>query len=269
MVAGSHLTVLDGREAATSPFSFEIEDLVVRYGQKPVLRVPRLTCPQVGVTSLLGPSGCGKSSLLKVVAHLLDPEQTYTGTVRDFGQARQPDAHPEGRTRYAMVWQTPIVFPCSIYDNLIIPLRKRRIPKKEWRGLIESTLEGVGLLQELGRSWDRLNADKISGGQKQRLCIARCLLQDSPAILLDEPASALDPISTERIEEIISRLGRDRPVLLVTHNLGQARRVSANAAVFCVDSLGGYVCEFGPARTCLHDPSTQDGRRFIVREVGA
>jgi phosphate transport system ATP-binding protein len=263
MVPNGHLKVVE------EVWAFEIEDLVVRYGQKQVLRVPRMTCPAKGVTSFLGPSGCGKSSLLKVLANLLDPHLTYAGTIREFGNVRSRNARPESETRYSMVWQTPIVFPCSIYDNLRIPLRKRHIPRQQWRGLIEEKLEAVGLLKELGPHWDKVNAEDVSGGQKQRLCIARCLLQDSPAILLDEPSSSLDPVSTERIEEVIASLGRDRPVILVTHNLGQARRVSSYAAVFCVDQDGGYVCEYGPARSCLHDPTTQDGRRFIVREVGA
>jgi phosphate transport system ATP-binding protein len=273
MVTRSHLTVVGEQDqlqevAPSHGWAFEIEDLIVRYGQKQVLRVPRLTCPSRGVTSLLGPSGCGKSSLIKVLANLLDPHLTYVGTIRDFGEIRHDGAQPDGDTRYSMVWQTPIVFPCSIYDNLKIPLKKRGIPKQQWRGLIEEKLDAVGLLNELGIHWDRKNAENVSGGQKQRLCIARCLLQDSPAILLDEPSSSLDPVSTERIEEVITSLGRERPVLLVTHNLGQARRVSSYAAVFCVDTNGGYVCEYGPAQTCLHEPTTQDGRRFIVREVG-
>jgi len=269
MVANSHLMVVSPEgEVAGLPWAFEVEDLLVRYGGKQVLRVPRLTCPARGVTSFLGPSGCGKSSLLKVLANLMDPHLTFTGTIREMGKERPPPNGHESETRYSMVWQAPIVFPCSVYDNLRIPLKKRRIPKAQWRAQIEEKLEAVGLLKELGPRWDRVHADQVSGGQKQRLCIARSLLQDSPAILLDEPASSLDPVSTERIEEVLISLGRDRPVILVTHNLGQARRVSAYAAVFCVDKDGGYVCEYGPARSCLHDPTTQDGRKFIVREVG-
>lgn len=269
MVTNSHLTVVGPEgESAGLPWAFEIEGLAVHYGGKQVLRVPRLTCPARGVTSFLGPSGCGKSSLLKVLANLLDPSMSYTGTIRELGKERPPPTGLEEETRYSMVWQAPIVFPCSVYDNLKIPLKRRRIPKPQWHGLIEEKLEAVGLLKELGPRWARVHAEEVSGGQKQRMCIARCLLQDSPAILLDEPASSLDPVSTDRVEEVIASLGRDRPVILVTHNLGQARRVSAYAAVFCVDQDGGYVCEYGPARSCLHDPTTQDGRRFIVREAG-
>jgi len=267
MVTGC-LEVVRDEAPQPSGRAFEVNNLVVRYGSKQVLRVEELTCPAVGVMSLLGPSGCGKSSFLKVLANLMEPHLSYAGNIRDFGEPRAP-AHSEVKVRYSMVWQAPIVFPCCIYENLVIPLKKRRIPKKQWSEMIEEKLEAVGLLRELGRKWARVNAESISGGQKQRLCIARCLLQDSPAILLDEPASSLDPVSTDKVEEIIFSLGRDRPVILVTHNLGQARRVSNYAAVFCVDNDGGYVCEHGPAETCLHNPTSRDGRYFIVREVGS
>ena len=171
-------------------------------------------------------------------------------------------------SRFAMIWQQPTVFPCSVWDNLKIPLRKRRIAKSQWRQKMIDALTQTGLLEELGEQWWKRRADCLSGGQKQRLCIAMGLLKDADIMLFDEPTSALDPISTEKVERIIESLGKTKLVILVTHSIGQARRMSQYTAMFANKDNCGELCEFGSTEKVFNNPSSVECRNFIMHETG-
>lgn len=246
-------------------YSIEIQNLKVFSASKTILTVDRLLLPNKGVVALMGPSGCGKSSLLKALADLEDECVAHTGSIA-LNFANGTNLRPA--QQFAMVWQQPTVFPCAIWDNLKIPLRKRGIAKDTWRQLMEAALAETGLLEELGPNWSSLNAQCISGGQQQRLCIAMGILKDANAILLDEPTSALDPISTEKIEHIIQRLATKKLIMLVTHSIGQARRLSEYTAMFCCEDNVGYLCEFGFTEQLFHQPQSTQSRKFILRETG-
>lgn len=253
---------------SVAPIAFgpglSIEDLQIRINGHLQLCVDKLQVPRNGITAIAGPSGCGKSTLLRVLSGIHDPSITYTGNIVEHGRPRQNGPG----LRYAMVWQTPTVFPCCVFDNLKIPLKKRRIPRQKWPELMTEQLERLGLARELGSGWRRVNAAKLSGGQRQRLCIAMGVLMDTDVVLMDEPTSALDPRATDKIEQIMVELARERTVLLVTHSIGQARRISQQAAVFCVDEGRGYLCEHGPSAEVLYEPRARESQDFLRTEVG-
>ncbi|MGB5735274.1 MAG: ATP-binding cassette domain-containing protein [Thiohalocapsa sp.] len=244
-----------------------IKGLNISAKKKTILLVPEVRLPKVGVVAVMGPSGSGKSTLLKAVSELMDENLSRDGHVDiKCAGVGMPSA---GACSYcAMVWQKPTVFPCSIFDNLKIPLRKRKAERKEWMGLMEDALRKTGLLGELDEQWWRQQANRLSGGQQQRLSIAMGLLKDSPIFLFDEPTSALDPISTEKVEQIMCELGKQRLVLLVTHSLGQARRVSDYSAM--IHNLGEYsvLGEFSRTEELFRSPASAKSREFIMRETG-
>ncbi len=244
----------------------EVDQLDITSGQKSILKVERLLFPAKGIVAVMGPSGCGKSSLLKTMAHLHDDCIKSSGNIHLLSKSMDLPSHHQ---IFSMVWQQPTVFPTTIWNNLKLPLKKRQIPKRDWRVKMEAVLAATGLLEELDTDWPEQNAHCISGGQQQRLSIAMGMLKDSPVMLLDEPTSALDPISTEKIERIIKQLGNQKLVILVTHSIGQARRVSEYTAIFCIEEHHGYLCEFGLTEHIFNDPKTQESRRFILQETGA
>lgn len=241
-----------------------IKNLEVFVQGSKCLQVDELAIPSKGVFAILGPSGCGKSTLLRVLAGIHNNSVRYTGNLTEDGQARGVSPI----FKYSMVWQTPTVFPCSVYDNLKIALRKRRVPRQEWSSEMQEALGRTGLLEELGGNWRVAAANTLSGGQRQRLCIAMGLLMKSEVVLLDEPTSALDPVATDKVEKIIADLGRERAVILVTHSIGQAKRVSGLAAMFCNKGSFGYLCENGPSGQLLCAPSSEGSRRFLQMELG-
>jgi phosphate transport system ATP-binding protein len=242
----------------------EIRNFEIYIDARKRVAIDHLAIPERGVIAVLGASGCGKSTFLRVLANIHGPTITYNGQIVEHGHLRGDTAH----LKYAMVWQVPTVFPCGIYDNLKIPLRKRKVPRHEWQAAMKEVLERTGLAPELGSAWRWTNSTKLSGGQRQRLCIAVGLLMDSDVLLLDEPTSALDPIATEKVEQIILDLGRERSVVLVTHSIGQARRISNVAAVFCMKDGYGYLCENGPTARVLYEPVAEASRRFLRMEIG-
>lgn len=244
-----------------------IRGLSIFAKKKTILTVEELRLPKTGVVSVMGPSGSGKSTLLKAMSELMDDNLKHEGDIEitcldDGGTPDSVCSH------FAMVLQKPTVFPCSIWDNLKVPLRKRKVARKEWRGLMEHALERVGLIHELDDQWWKQRAQRLSGGQQQRLSIAMGLLKDSNIFLFDEPTSALDPISTEKIEEIIQDLGRTKLVLLVTHSLGQAHRVSDYSAMFHNTEDFGILGEFSPTEDFFRNPASPKSREFIMRETG-
>lgn len=256
--------------ASNNTVGIKVENLKIFSQKKVILTVEKLFFPKKGIVSVMGPSGCGKSSLLKVMSNLADECIRSEGNIA----LSFPSAHANKEQQqnlayiFSMVWQQPTVFPTSIWNNLKLPLKIKGVPKPQWRQQMEKTLAATGLLEELGNDWPQLSAECISGGQQQRLSIAMGLLKDSPVILLDEPTSALDPVSTDKIEKIITAVGREKLVILVTHSIGQAKRISEYTAMFCNEDHHGYLCEFGLTEQIFNDPKASASRQFILQETG-
>ncbi len=248
-----------------------IRDLSIFAKKKTILTVDELRFPNTGVVAIMGPSGSGKSTFLKAMSELMDENLTHKGKIdiTCIDSANKSNKKPSSIcSHFAMVWQKPTVFPCSIWDNLKVPLRKRKVARSQWRELMEKALFDVGLLGELDKDWAKQRAQRLSGGQQQRLSIAMGLLKDSNIFLFDEPTSALDPISTEKIERIIRKLGQDKLVLLVTHSLGQAKRVSDYSAMFHNHEDKGALCEFSSSEEFFKSPASPQSREFIMQETG-
>jgi len=247
-----------------------IKNLSIFAKKKTILTVKEVRFPNKGVVAIMGPSGSGKSTFLKAMSELMDDNLAHKGKI-DITCIDSSNASEKCESicsHFAMVWQKPTVFPCSIWDNLKVPLRKRKIARKEWQELMENALEKVGLIHELDQDWAKQKAQRLSGGQQQRLSIAMGLLKDSSIFLFDEPTSALDPISTEIIEKIIKDLGRTKLVLLVTHSLGQARRVSDYSTMFHNHDDKGSLCEFSASKDFFESPASPQSREFIMMETG-
>jgi phosphate transport system ATP-binding protein len=231
------------------------------YGNAKSLKTINLALYEHKVTAIIGPSGCGKSTLLRVLNRMYDlyPNQRATGEVMFDGEnilSPKQDLNML-RARIGMVFQKPTPFPMSIYENVAFGIRLyERLPKSEIDGRVETSLRRAALWEEVK---DKLNANgqSLSGGQQQRLCIARTVAVRPEVILFDEPCSALDPISTAKIEELIDELTDDYTIVIVTHNMQQAARVSEFTAFMYL----GELIEFDTTSnifTAPHDQRTQD-----------
>ena len=229
------------------------------FGDRLVLRDVNLRMPAREVTALIGPSGCGKSTFLRILnrMHELVPSASLAGEVlldgEDvYGSSQRPQ---KVRARIGMVFQKPNPFPASsIRDNVLAGLKLGGIKTDRRADLVEQSLTRAGLWKEVR---DRLDSPggALSGGQQQRLCIARSLAVRPNVLLMDEPCSALDPTSTRRIEETIAELVDDVTVVIVTHNMQQAQRVSHSCAFFlAAENEPGYIVEHGPTATMFHSP---------------
>jgi phosphate transport system ATP-binding protein len=244
-----------------------IRELSVTYGKTQVLDRVSLNVPRNAVTALIGPSGCGKSSLLQCLNRLSDlvPGCRVTGSIH-FGwldNARLSRDTTLLRREVGMLFQRPNPFPFTLWRNLDFPLAQHGVHSRQERGdRIRDALEEVGLWHEVA---DRLHgpATALSGGQQQRLCLARALVLQPSVLLMDEPCSALDPISTQRIEELILRLSRSRTIVLVTHSLTQARRVASEVALLWKQDSGGRLIEHGPANAFFGDPQHELTQRYL------
>ncbi len=220
------------------------------------------------VTAFIGPSGCGKSTLLRILNRICDlyPRQRSTGEILLDGE-NILDAHQDVnllRARVGMVFQKPTPFPMSIYDNIAFGIRLyERLPKAEMDDRIESALRRSALWNEVK---DKLGQSGLglSGGQQQRLCIARTVAVKPDVILLDEPCSALDPISTAKIEELIDELKSDYTIAMVTHNMQQAARASDYTAFMYL----GELVEFGETDTVFTNPREQRTQDYITGRFG-
>ena len=232
-------------DASPTPH-LHLDRVTLHYGARQALRATTLSIPKGAFFAIIGPSGCGKSSLLRAMNRLSDliPGCHSDGSITLDGQDIRDPALPliELRRRVGMVFQQPNPFPIGIAENLDLPLRehgwRRRAARRD---RIEWALQEVGLLEEVK---DRLRtpALRLSGGQQQRLCIARALTLDPEVLLMDEPCSALDPLSSAVVEDMILRLRGRLTVVIVTHNLGQARRLSDRTAFFWMkDGMGCLV----------------------------
>jgi phosphate transport system ATP-binding protein len=255
---------------------FHLEDVTVSYGSKPAVRDITFDIGRNEITALIGPSGCGKSTLIRCLNRMNDliPGATVAGKVLYHGQdlyAGDVDA-VEVRKRIGMVFQKPNPFPKSIYDNIAFGPRVLGM-KGDLDEIVERALRDAAVWDEVK---DRLktNAFGMSGGQQQRLCIARCLAVEPDVILMDEPCSALDPISTGKIEDLMMELKKDYSIVIVTHNMQQAARVSDKTACFTVEldedekHRTGRVVEFDDTEKIFTNPSDPRTEAYVTGKVG-
>ena len=260
---------------ATREAIFGLEDVTVSYSGKRAVRDVSFDIGEHEITALIGPSGCGKSTLIRCLNRMNDliPSASVEGMVLYHGQdlyAPQVDA-VEVRKRIGMVFQKPNPFPKSIYDNIAFGPRVLGM-KGKMDEIVEGALTRAALWDEVK---DRLktNAFGMSGGQQQRLCIARCLAVEPDVILMDEPCSALDPISTGRIEDLMLDLKQEYSIVIVTHNMQQAARVSDKTAFFTVelgddDHRTGRVVEFDDTEKIFTNPSDSRTEAYVTGKVG-
>ena len=245
-----------------------VKDLCLWYGSAQALKNVSISIPEKSITALIGPSGCGKSTFLKTLDRMNDliPGVKITGQVEYGGQdifAPSVDVN-ELRRRIGMVFQKPNPFPMSIYDNVAYGPRTHGITARaELDDIVERSLRGAAIWDEVK---DRLkkSALGLSGGQQQRLCIARALAVEPEVLLMDEPTSALDPISTSKIEELALQLKERYTIIIVTHNMQQAVRISDNTAFF----LLGELIEFGKTEELFAQPKDKRTEDYITGRFG-
>ena len=252
----------------TPPVKIMVRDLTVRYGEIVALDAVSMDIPSHRVTALIGPSGCGKSSFLRCLNRMNDhlPGARVLGQVMiDNDPLYHPSVDPVAlRRRVGMVFQKSIPFPKSIFDNVAFGPRVHGVRDAvQLRGIVERTLRQAALWDEVADRLDRSALD-LSGGQQQRLCIARALAVDPEILLMDEPASALDPIATAKIEELIHELKSAYTIVIVTHNMQQAARVSDLTAYFYL----GRLIEFGPTERLFTNPTRQETEDYITGRFG-
>jgi phosphate transport system ATP-binding protein len=245
-----------------------VRDLNFYYGEHHALKHINLTLGANQVTAFIGPSGCGKSTLLRVFNRMYDlyPGQRATGQVMlDSTNVLDPKLDLNLlRARVGMVFQKPTPFPMTIYENIAFGVRLyEKLSKSEMDGRVEKALRGGALWNEVK---DKLNASglSLSGGQQQRLCIARTVAVRPEVILFDEPCSALDPISTAKIEELIQELAEDYTIAIVTHNMQQAARVSDKTAFMYL----GELIEFDETNKIFTSPADRRTQDYITGRFG-
>jgi len=246
----------------------QVQNLEFYYGNYKALHNINLTIPEKQVVAFIGPSGCGKSTLLRTFNRIYEmyPKQRSTGEIfldgenildRNYNLDRL-------RARVGMVFQKPTPFPMSIYENIAFGVRLyERLPKRHMQERVEWALHKAALWDEVK---DKLQYDgtQLSGGQQQRLCIARAIAVKPEVLLLDEPASALDPISTLKIEELIAELKNDYTIVMVTHNMMQAARVSDMTAFMYL----GKLIEYDTTDTIFTNPSVKETEDYITGRYG-
>jgi phosphate transport system ATP-binding protein len=265
---GESVDALIHEQLYGEPAVVEVERFNLWYGQKQALFQITMPIPHGQVTALIGPSGCGKSTLLRCVNRMndlidsvrtegdmrLNGDSIFAATVDVIGL----------RKRMGMVFQKPNPFPMSIYENVVYPLRidgerNRRVLDE----VCEKSLRGAALWEEVK---DRLSESglSLSGGQQQRLCIARAIASEPEVLLLDEPCSALDPLATGKIEDLIANLRGEYSILIVTHNMQQASRVSDYTAFMYL----GHLVEYGPTATIFTKPRLKETEDYITGRFG-
>ncbi|HEX9530491.1 MAG TPA: phosphate ABC transporter ATP-binding protein PstB [Acidimicrobiales bacterium] len=264
-----------GREPTGEP-AFSARDVRFFYGSHLALQGVTLDIPTRQVTALIGPSGCGKSTFLRCLNRMNDEIRgarmegsvTYRG-VDLYADGVEPTAV---RRTIGMVFQRPNPFPKSIYDNVAFGVRALGLRKGDLEDAVEQALRRVALWDEVARKL-KASALGLSGGQQQRLCIARALAVDPDVILMDEPCSALDPIATLKIEQLIGELRLDYTIVIVTHNLQQAARVSDRTAFFTVEATGpgartGLLVEVGPTAQIFGSSKDQRTDDYVAGRFG-
>jgi phosphate transport system ATP-binding protein len=245
-----------------------LNDVSFFYGQNKAVHDVNISFPTGQVSALIGPSGCGKSTLLRILnrIYMIYPKQRASGQVLLDGEDILDPRYPLGRLRgrVGMVFQKPVPFPMSIYENVAYAIRHyERLSRSEMNDRVEAALHQAALWDEVK---DKLSASglSLSGGQQQRLCIARGIALQPEVLLLDEPTSALDPISTARIEELIDTLKSKFTIVIVTHNMQQAARISSNTAFMYL----GKLIEFGSTSDIFNQPKDKRTLEYITGRYG-
>ncbi|MCW5723971.1 MAG: phosphate ABC transporter ATP-binding protein [Maricaulaceae bacterium] len=264
----------EGRDAASrrlgdEPVAFELKDWSLYYGDAPALKKISMVIPERRVTAFIGPSGCGKSTLLRCLNRLndlIDSVRTE-GSMKLRGENiydRSVDV-ADLRRRVGMVFQKPNPFPKSIYENVAYGLRIQGVKNTDGRidEAVEKALRGAALWEEVKDRLDK-SANELSGGQQQRLVIARAIAIEPEVLLLDEPASALDPISTARIEDLIFELKEKYTIAIVTHNMQQAARVSDYTAFMYL----GELVEYDATETIFMAPEKKQTLDYVTGRFG-
>ncbi len=251
----------------TEKTKIDIKDLSFFYGKTKSLKNITLPLMERKVTAFIGPSGCGKSTLLRAINRIFElyPNQHAEGEIMMDGEniLKLKDLNLL-RARVGMVFQKPTPFPMSIYDNVAFGIKLyERVPRSEMDGRVESALTRAALWGEVK---DKLNASglSLSGGQQQRLCIARSVATRPEVILLDEPCSALDPISTAKVEELIEELAAEYTIVIVTHNMQQASRASDYTAFMYL----GELIEYGATEKIFTAPDNKRTEQYITGRFG-
>jgi phosphate transport system ATP-binding protein len=274
-VSGVAEGVTHGHAKKGAATIFDLQDLTVRYDGKPAVRDVSMEVHQNEITALIGPSGCGKSTLIRCFNRMNDliPSANVEGHCYYHGHDLYgSDVDPvEVRKRIGMVFQKPNPFPKSVFDNIAFGPRVLGMPDVKER--VERALHGAALWDEVKDRLDE-NAYGMSGGQQQRLCIARCIAVDPDVILMDEPCSALDPISTGKIEDLMLELKDEFSIVIVTHNMQQAARVSDRTAFLIVElsatekNRWGELVEYDETDKIFTNPSDRRTEDYVTGKVG-
>ena len=258
----------EGSNLSNKNIVFDTKGLDLWYGEDQALKNINLEIPENEVTAIIGPSGCGKSTYIKTLNRMIEliPSVKTSGTINYRGKNILDKSYKveDLRTNVGMVFQKPNPFPKSIYENIVYGPRIHGIRnKKVLDEIVEKSLRGAAIWDEVK---DRLkeNAYGLSGGQQQRICIARCLAIEPDVILMDEPTSALDPISTLKVEELVQELKKEFSIIIVTHNMQQAARISDKTAFF----LSGEVVEFDETNKIFSTPSDKRTEDYITGRFG-
>lgn len=264
-------------EATPEVTALDVQDVAVFYGAFRAIRQVNLPIIEHEITAMIGPSGCGKSTLLRSMNRMNDliPNARVEGSIRYHGMdIYAPNVDPvEVRRHIGMVFQKPNPFPKSIYDNITFGPKIAGVPKSEFDDIVERSLRSAALWDEVkGRL--KTSALGLSGGQQQRLCIARAIATQPDVLLMDEPCSALDPIATGKIEDLMQELKSQYTIVIVTHNMQQAARVSERCAFFTTETEGendrrtGVLVEFGQTQTIFSNPSDPRTENYVTGRFG-
>lgn len=268
IAAGKPVDAVIHDEIFEKEAALKIEDFDLWYGKKQALFNVSMPIPRGEVTALIGPSGCGKSTLLRSVNRMNDLIDGLT-IQGDISLGDESIFAPgvdviELRKRMGMVFQKPNPFPMSIFENVVYPLRiDGQRDRKTLDGVCEQSLKGAALWEEVRKRLGESGLG-LSGGQQQRLCIARAIASDPEVLLLDEPCSALDPLATGKIENLIDDLRGEYTVLIVTHNMQQASRISNYTAFMYL----GRLIEFGPTSQIFTKPKLRETEDYVTGRFG-
>lgn len=267
MTAPKLSLVSDSSSLVTNPqvSAIKLDNFSAYYGKNCIVSDMNLNLPTKGVTCLVGPSGTGKSTILRWLNRINEDTEhaSFSGAIKVLGKdvvRGYPDV-TELRRRVGMVFQKPCVFPCSIYDNMLMGLRHKKISKTQARERVEQGLKSASLWDEVSHRLES-PANSLSLGQQQRLCLARTLVLEPDVLLLDEPTASIDPVSSRAIEDLVVSLGRTISVIMVTHNIGQAKRISDHVIFLC----DGKIVEQGTCDHMFSAHSSEKTRMYISEE---